>query len=100
MSGFSVSDRFGKAPSFFLIFCSPALATRQSATAAAKMPISAGSAFSTASSISRALSTCTIVTPEGSGKVTGPEIRVTRAPASAAAFAMAWPCLPEERLAM
>ena len=69
MSGFSVSDRFGSAPSFFLIFCSPALATRQSATAAAKMPISAGSASSTAASMSRALSTCTVVTPGGIGQV-------------------------------
>lgn len=27
MSGFSISDRFGNVPSFFLIFCSPAFAT-------------------------------------------------------------------------
>ena len=38
--------------------------------------------------------------PGGSGKVTGPEISVTRAPARAAACAMAYPCLPEERLAI
>ena len=46
-------------PAFFLIFCSPALATRQSATAAAKIATSTGSARSTACSISRAVSTCT-----------------------------------------
>ena len=58
MSGFSTSDNSGVAwPAFFLIFCSPALATRQSATAAAKIATSAGSARSTACSISRAVST-------------------------------------------
>ena len=86
-------------PSFF-IFWSAGRSTRQSATAAAKMPISAGSAASTAASISRALSTRTVLTPGGSGIATGPDTRVTSAPASAAARAMAWPCLPEERLAM
>ena len=73
---------------------------RQSATAAAKIATSAGSAASTAASISRAVSTCTVFTPAGSGNVTGPETSVTSAPAAAAARAMAWPCLPEERLAM
>ena len=38
--------------------------------------------------------------PPGVGSATGPAIRVTRAPAFAAAAAMAKPCLPEERLAM
>ena len=61
MSGFSTSDSSGVAwPGFFLIFCAPALATRQSATAAAKIATSTGSARSTACSISRALSTCTV----------------------------------------
>ncbi len=100
MSGFSVSDNSGVAwPGFFLIFCSPAFATRQSATAAAKMATSAGSALSTALSMSRALSTWMTETPGGSGKLTGPLTSVTSAPARAAAAAMAWPCLPDERLA-
>ncbi len=58
MSGFSTSDNSGVVwPGFFLIFCSPALATRQSATAAAKIATSTGSARSTACSMSRAVST-------------------------------------------
>ena len=72
---------------------------RQSATAAAKTATSAGSAFSTAASISRAVSTCTTDTPGGSGRLTGPLTSITSAPAAAAAAAMAWPCLPDERLA-
>ena len=36
----------------------------------------------------------------GSGTLTGPDTSVTSAPAAAAAAAMAWPCLPDERLAM
>jgi hypothetical protein len=73
---------------------------RQSATAAAKMPASAGSAASTARSMPRAVSTCTVFTPGGSGKVTGPVTSVTSAPAAAAARAIAWPCLPEDRFPM
>src|SRR3569623_2910452 len=100
MSGFSVSASSGVvAPGFFLIFCSPALATRQSATAAAKTAISAGSAVSTALSMSRADSTWITVTPAGSGSVTGPLTRMTSAPAAAAAAAIACTCFPEERLA-
>ena len=38
------------------------------------------------------------VTPGGSGSCTGPLTRVTAAPASASAAAMAWPCRPEEWL--
>ena len=38
--------------------------------------------------------------PAGSGTVTGPDTSVTLAPASWSASAMAWPCRPEERLAM
>ena len=48
----------------------------------------------------RAVSTCTVFTPGGSGKFTGPVTSVTVAPAAAAARAIAWPCLPEERFAM
>ena len=50
--------------------------------------------------LARAISTWTVATPAGSASVTGPETSVTRAPAAAAAAAMAWPCLPEERLAI
>ena len=58
MSGFSTSDSSGVGlPACFLSFCSPAFATRQSATAAANIAISAGNARSTACSISRAVST-------------------------------------------
>ena len=82
MSGFSTSDNSGVVwPAFFLIFCSPALATRQSATAAAKIATSTGSARSAARSMSRAVSTCTTITPGGSGTFTGPLISVTLAPA-------------------
>ncbi len=84
----------------FFSFCSPSLATRQSATAAAKIAISAGNAASTRCSMSRADSTRITVTPAGSRKSTGPETSVTSAPAACAAAAMAKPCLPEERLAM
>ena len=73
---------------------------RQSATAAAKIAMSAGSDVSTAASISRALSIRITATPGGSGIPTGPETSVTAAPARAAAAAMAWPCRPDERLAM
>src|SRR5450830_1148362 len=101
MSGFSTSDKSGVAwPAVFLIFCAPAFATRQSATAAAKIATSTGSARSTACSISRAVSTLTTLTPGGSGRFTGPLTSTTSAPAAAAAAAMAWPCLPDERLAM
>ena len=41
-----------------------------------------------------------LFTPGGSGTVTGPETSTTSAPEAAAAAAMAWPCRPEERLAM
>jgi len=42
----------------------------------------------------------TRATPAGSGSRVGPEIRVVRAPARAKAAAIAWPCLPDERLPM
>ena len=41
-----------------------------------------------------------VATPAGSGIATGPETSRTSAPSRASAAAMAWPCLPEERLAM
>ena len=43
---------------------------------------------------------CIVVTPTGSGIATGPDTSVTSAPAAAAAAAIAWPCFPDERLAM
>ena len=101
ISGFSTSMSGAGAPDpSFLIFCSAASAVRQSATAATMIATSAGSAASTAASISRAVSTSIRVTPAGVGRCTGPATSVTRAPACAAAAAMAKPCLPEDRLAM
>jgi hypothetical protein len=44
MSGFSTSASFGGPLASFLSFCTISPAVRQSATAAAKMPASAGSA--------------------------------------------------------
>ncbi len=101
MSGFSasVSDG-GSPPPFFLSFCSAALATRQSATAAAHTATSAGSARSHAVSISRADSMRNTETPGGSASAVGPETSTVSAPISASAAAIAWPCLPEERFAM
>ena len=40
------------------------------------------------------------VTPAGSAIETGPDTSRTSAPSFASAAAMAWPCLPDERLAM
>ena len=88
-------------PAPFLIFCSLALATRQSATAAAKTATSAGSAASTARQhLARALDMDDVdaggigqVDRAGDQRHLGAQLRPRRA-------AMAWPCLPEERLAM
>src|SRR5262249_46470341 len=91
---------FGDPPAPFLILLACGLAVRQSATAAAKTATSAGSAFVTAASMSCAVVILTTATPGGSGRLTGPDTSVTSAPAAAAAAAMAWPCLPDERLAM
>ena len=88
------------APPFCFLILPPAASTRQSATAAAPMKTSAGKAALTAASISRAVSMRRVSTPAGSGRLTGPVTSVTRAPACAAAAAIAWPCLPEERLAI
>src|SRR5215216_4386129 len=100
ISGFSTRASGGMPAAVFFSFCSPSLATRQSATAAAKIAISAGKAASTRCSMSRADSTRITVTPAGSRNSTGPETSVTSAPAACAAAAMAKPCLPEERLAI
>ena len=100
MSGFSTSSSVGGPLPPFLILPALTCRGRQSATAAANTATSAGSAFSTASSICCAVSTRTTETPGGSGSVTGPLTSATSAPAAAAAAAMAWPCFPDERLAM
>ena len=101
MSGLGASAiAGGGASADFLSFCPAGAATRQSATAAAQTATSAGSARRQAASISSAVSTCTTSTPFGSGRRTGPETSVVRAPSAASAVAMAWPCLPDERLAM
>ena len=70
------------------------------AIAAANTAQSTGSAASTAASISRAVSTRITLAPGGSAMTTGPQTSVTSAPAAAAAAAIAWPCLPDDRLAM
>ena len=100
MSGFSISSSLGRALPPFLIFSLACAATRQSATAAAKMAMSAGSAACAAASISRAVSTRTTFTPGGSAMLVGPQMSVTSAPSARASAAMAAPCLPDERLAM
>ena len=101
MSGLSAMVSVGAAaPGCFFSFCVASCATRQSATAAAMTAMSAGSAASQAVSMSRADSTWTVVTPGGSGSVTGPATSVTRAPSAASAAAMEWPCLPLLRFAM
>ena len=50
--------------------------------------------------IAEVLDSAITLTPGGFWSSTGPEIKVTSAPAACAAPAMAKPCLPEERLAM
>src|SRR5581483_71564 len=100
MSGFSTSSSVGAALAPFLIFCDACPATRQSATAAANTPISAGRAARTAASMSSAVSTRTTLTPGGSARLTGPHTSVTSAPSARASAAIATPCLPDERLAM
>src|SRR3954452_21249410 len=96
----STSESSGARLPLFLSFSRLFVAVRQSATAAANTATWAGSAASTAASMSRADSTFTMLTPRGPATFTGPETSVTAAPAEAAASAMAWPCLPEERLAI
>ena len=99
ISGFSAICRAGGAP-VFLIFWSLPLATRQSATAAAITAASAGSAASTAACIWAAVSTGITATPAGAGTLAGPVTKLTRAPRSRRAAAIAAPCAPLERLAI
>ena len=98
MSGFSTSDIAGGTPPSFLILPDPTVSGRQSATAATQTAISAGRAASQAASISRAVSTSMRRTPLGADKAVGPLTKVTSAPKAARAEAIAYPCLPEERL--
>ena len=100
MSGFSVSSSAGGAEPRFLIFSGAKSLVRQSATAATMTAASTGNAALTAAAISSALSTSIRSTPGGVASATGPETSVTRAPAAAAAAAIAKPCFPLDRLAM
>ena len=70
------------------------------ATAAAQTAMSAGRAASHATSIWRADSTWTTWTPGGSGCWVGPVTSVVFVPRRISASAMAWPCLPDDRLAI
>ena len=101
MSGFSANSSTGglPEPSFFS-FCPAALATRQSATAAANTAASAGKAAITALRICIAVSTRTTSTPLGGGTCAGPVTNVILAPRSRSAAAIAVPCAPDDRLAM
>src|SRR5690606_37864284 len=89
MSGFSCSAMAGAPLASFLILALASLVGRQSATSATMTATSRGRAASLASNISRALSTLTRFTPCGAGRLVGPETRVTSAPSSASAAAMA-----------
>ena len=99
MSGFSAICSIGMSP-VFLIFWSLPFSTRQSATAAAITAASAGSAVATASRICCAVSTAITSTPCGAGTDAGPVTKLTRAPRSRSAAAIAAPCAPLERLAI
>src|SRR5680860_764603 len=87
MSGFWARFSETSPPPSFLSFCAASACARQSATAAAQTAMSAGSASRVASSISCAVSTLMTSTPSGSGKFTGPDTSVTRAPRPKAARA-------------
>ena len=102
MSGFSASSSVGGAPCRLLdLLRRPAPPTVQSATAAAQTATSAGSAASAGREHLLAPSPHGAhVTPGGSGSPVGPATRTSSAPRRARAAAMAWPCLPDERLAM
>ncbi len=102
MSGFSAIASVGAAlPCAFLSLCTTTSAGRQSATAAVATKTSCAAASgSTASCICCAVCTSMRRTPGGVASATGPATRVTAAPASAAARAMAKPILPLERLVM
>ena len=96
MSGFSANSSTGIPPLSFFILCSVRFATFQSATAAAITAASAGSAASTAARISSAVWTRITSTPSGGGTVAGPVTKLTFAPRSRSASAIAVPCAPEE----
>ena len=111
-AGFAVRDRrqdvgilnqpqFRRAAVLLLDLAGVGLARRANRRPRRQTPLHRPAAlWSLRSSISRAVSTLTTFTPAGSGRLTGPDTSVTSAPAAAAAAAMAWPCLPDERLAM
>src|SRR5258706_8042197 len=99
MSGFSVSAIAGAASRFFN-FELAAFVGRQSATAAEQTAMSAGNWLSHAVHIWRAVSMRMSLVRWGAASSTGPEISTVSAPASANAAAMAYPCLPDEWLAM
>ncbi len=99
MSGVGSSTRSG-GPSAFFSLRSPAALGRKSATAAAMTMTSAPAArASTAASMSAAVSSRITSAPGGPGP-SAEVTRVTWAPRAAAASAMAWPCLPDDRLPM
>ncbi len=89
MSGFSTRVSVGGPSLPFFNFRPNTWSTRQSATAATQTAASAGRAALDASSISTAVSTHTRLTPAGAERAVGPETRVTSAPSSARAPAMA-----------
>ena len=92
MSGLGSNSICGAPPPslVFLSFCALTFFTRQSATAATAMKMSASMALAmTASCICRAVVTDSEVTPRGTGSAVAPVTRVTRAPASRAARASA-----------
>ncbi len=98
MSGVGSSTISGT-PSCFLSFPGAACLGRKSATAAAITTTSASARAVTASSICSAVSTGTTSTCGGAGSSTV-LTSTTRAPRAAASDAIAYPCLPELRLAI
>ena len=101
MSGFSTSSSDGTVRPFcFLIFEPLKLRTPQSATAAANIAASAGSASCTTFCISLADSTWTTQASAGGSTEVGPVMNVTLAPRRRSASAIAVPCFPEDLFAM
>ena len=98
MSGVGSSTISGT-PSCFLSLPGAACFGRKSATAAAITTTSASARAVTASSICSAVSTGSTSTPGGAGSSTV-LTSTTRAPRAAASDAIAYPCLPELRLAI
>ena len=100
MSGFGTSSIWRFSPER-LILRWLARAGAKSATAAAMTRMSApGAARRTASRIAWAVVASTTVTPRGGVTLIAPAIRVTDAPRSRAASAMAAPIFPDDRLPM